>query len=136
FLIHVPQRGTAAYDLPITRAAEVVSLSPLMRRAMIAQPELFSPPSRAKGDGPAPTPVPRETTSPAQTRTLALVSLPALPAPDAPLVADPRASLTPAQMVEQKLIALLKADALPISHVQILCTGMNRGGALGAPSAR
>jgi len=31
------------------------------------------------------------------------------------LVLDPRASLTPAQMVDRKLIALLRSAALPIS---------------------
>ena len=34
------------------------------------------------------------------------------------LVADDRATLTPSQMVEQKLIGRLKASPLLISHVQ------------------
>jgi hypothetical protein len=42
------------------------------------------------------------------------------------LVADPRASLTPAEMVERKLVTLLRSNALPISHVQMLYTGMSR----------
>lgn len=33
------------------------------------------------------------------------------------LVADVRASLTPAQMVERKLISLLKCAPLPVSHL-------------------
>jgi hypothetical protein len=34
------------------------------------------------------------------------------------LVADSRASLTPSQLVEQKLIGMLKASPLLVSHVQ------------------
>lgn len=34
------------------------------------------------------------------------------------LVADGRAELTPSQLVEQKLIDLLKESPLPVSHVQ------------------
>ena len=33
------------------------------------------------------------------------------------LVTDARAGLTPAQMVERKLVALLKTNPLPVSHV-------------------
>jgi hypothetical protein len=33
------------------------------------------------------------------------------------LVADPRAALTPAQMVERKLASLLKTQPLPVSHL-------------------
>jgi len=33
------------------------------------------------------------------------------------LVADARAGLTPAQMVERKLVALLKSNPLPVSHM-------------------
>jgi len=33
------------------------------------------------------------------------------------LVTDVRASLTPAQMVERKLVALLKSNPLPVSHL-------------------
>lgn len=33
------------------------------------------------------------------------------------LVADPRAALTPAQMVERKLASLLKSQPLPVSHM-------------------
>jgi hypothetical protein len=40
------------------------------------------------------------------------------PAPaEEALVADPRASLTPAQMVERKLVLLLRSNPLPISHL-------------------
>jgi hypothetical protein len=34
------------------------------------------------------------------------------------LVADARAGLTPSQLVEQKLIGMLKGGSLPVSHVQ------------------
>jgi hypothetical protein len=33
------------------------------------------------------------------------------------LVADVRATLTPAQMVERKLLSLLKSSPLPVSHL-------------------
>ncbi len=39
---------------------------------------------------------------------------------DEALVADPRASLTPSQMVERKLLTLLDGRALPVSHVQMV----------------
>jgi hypothetical protein len=42
------------------------------------------------------------------------------PAKDESLVTDNRAGLTPAQMVERKLLALLKASPLPMSHVHRL----------------
>ncbi len=38
-------------------------------------------------------------------------------APEECLVADARAGLTPAQLVERKLVALLKSDPLPLSQV-------------------
>jgi hypothetical protein len=60
----------------------------------------------------------------------------ALPAPTGPdaltttpeeaLIADTRAGLTPSQLVERKLISLLKSSPLPISHVQIISTGISR----------
>lgn len=34
------------------------------------------------------------------------------------LVADARASMTPAQMVERKLVSLLKSNPLPVSHLK------------------
>jgi hypothetical protein len=37
--------------------------------------------------------------------------------PHEALVADERAGLTPSQLVERKLISLLKANPLPVSHV-------------------
>jgi hypothetical protein len=43
------------------------------------------------------------------------------------LVADARGTLTPAQMVERKLISLLKNNALAVSQVQLLATGRSRG---------
>ena len=42
------------------------------------------------------------------------------------LVADTRAGLRPAQMVERKLITLLKSSAVPMSHVQVVATGLKR----------
>jgi hypothetical protein len=42
-------------------------------------------------------------------------------------VADARAALTPAEMVERKLISLLKNNALAVSHVQMLAPGRTRG---------
>jgi hypothetical protein len=47
-------------------------------------------------------------------------------APEESLVADTRAGLRPAQMVERKLITLLKSHAVPMSHVQVVATGMKR----------
>jgi hypothetical protein len=35
------------------------------------------------------------------------------------LVADQRGNLTPAQMVEQKLVSLLKGKAIPVSQIQM-----------------
>jgi hypothetical protein len=46
--------------------------------------------------------------------------------PQETLVTDIRASLSPAEMVERKLIALLRSAAIPISHVQMLSTGLSR----------
>ncbi len=44
------------------------------------------------------------------------------------LVVDSRASLSPAQMVEQKLVTLLKGKVLPLSHVQSTAfSGSRRG---------
>jgi hypothetical protein len=42
------------------------------------------------------------------------------------LQADARAGLSPSQMVERKLLALLRGSALPVSHAQMLYTGMSR----------
>src|SRR5262245_14792325 len=41
------------------------------------------------------------------------------------LQTDPRAALSPSQMVEKKLLALLRGNALPVSHAQALYTGMS-----------
>jgi hypothetical protein len=38
--------------------------------------------------------------------------------PEELLVADPRGSLSPAQMVEEKLVCLLRGRMLPLSHIQ------------------
>jgi hypothetical protein len=45
-------------------------------------------------------------------------SLPA-PFPEESLVADRRGELTPAQMVEQKLVSLLRGKAVPVSQMQM-----------------
>jgi hypothetical protein len=39
--------------------------------------------------------------------------------PQETLVCDARAGLTPAQMVERKLVALLRRTHLPASHLQV-----------------
>ena len=39
--------------------------------------------------------------------------------PQEMLVNDARAGLTPAQMVERKLVALLRSTILPTSHLQV-----------------
>lgn len=46
-------------------------------------------------------------------------SLPASPPQEETLVHDARAGLTPAQMVERKLVALLQSTILPTSHLQV-----------------
>ncbi len=40
------------------------------------------------------------------------------PAPDETLVSDPRAGLSPAQLVERKLVLLLPGTPLPMSWLQ------------------
>jgi hypothetical protein len=85
---------------------------------MLAQPDLLAAP-RWKGiDTVADDVVPVEPAGPA--------SAPAEAAQEC-LVADARATLTPAQMVERKLISLLKNNALAVSQVQLLATGRPRG---------
>lgn len=46
-------------------------------------------------------------------------SHPVSPAPQETLVCDARAGLTPAQMVERKLVAMLRSTILPASHLQV-----------------
>jgi len=41
-----------------------------------------------------------------------------VPVPDETLIIDARACLTPSQLVETKLRNLLRASALPVSHLQ------------------
>jgi hypothetical protein len=43
---------------------------------------------------------------------------PAAHPPDESLVSDARAGLTPAQLVERRLVALLKSAPLPLSRLQ------------------
>jgi hypothetical protein len=43
--------------------------------------------------------------------------IPGVEALEEDLIADSRASLTPAQMVERKLVFLLKSNPLPVSHL-------------------
>jgi hypothetical protein len=43
---------------------------------------------------------------------------PATP-PQETLVSDARAGLTPAQMVERKLVSMLRSNILPASHLQV-----------------
>ncbi len=47
----------------------------------------------------------------------AVAAPPAYALAEEALVADPRAGLTPAQMVEHKLASLLKSQPLPVSHM-------------------
>jgi hypothetical protein len=49
-----------------------------------------------------------------------------LAVPEEALVADIRAGLTPSQLVERKLMALLKSSLVPVSHVQIMAAGISR----------
>jgi hypothetical protein len=44
------------------------------------------------------------------------------------LVADPRAALTPAQMVEQKLVSLLEGRPVPVSQVRLARVPREDGG--------
>jgi len=44
---------------------------------------------------------------------------PASPVQEETLVSDARAGLTPAQMVERKLVAMLQSTILPTSHLQV-----------------
>lgn len=46
--------------------------------------------------------------------------------PEDSMVVDDRSHLTPAQMVENKLIHRLKASSLPVSHIQIRGMVRNR----------
>jgi hypothetical protein len=43
------------------------------------------------------------------------------------LVADTRAGVSPAEFVERKLAGLLKDNPLPVSHAQVVSTGLTRG---------
>ncbi len=50
----------------------------------------------------------------------------ALSSPDESLVIDDRSNLTPAQMVESKLINRLRESSLPVSHLQMRGLVRNR----------
>jgi hypothetical protein len=52
---------------------------------------------------------------------------PAVLPPDESLIVDKRASLSPAQMVEQKLRSLLRGKGLPVSHIQAANALRHRG---------
>jgi hypothetical protein len=41
------------------------------------------------------------------------------PAPHETLVSDARAGLTPSQMVERRLVSMLRSTILPASHLQV-----------------
>jgi hypothetical protein len=43
------------------------------------------------------------------------------------LIADTRAGLTPAELVERKLVSLLKSSPVPLSQVQMRSSPMKRG---------
>lgn len=54
-----------------------------------------------------------------KTTTLRFASPSAALVPQEKLVNDVRAGLTPSQMVERKLISLLRSNILPASHLQV-----------------
>jgi hypothetical protein len=56
---------------------------------------------------------------PKKTTTLRRPSPRAALVPQEKLVSDDRAGLTPSQMVERRLIALLRSTILPASHLQV-----------------
>ncbi len=58
--------------------------------------------------------MPRDTASTPETVSTRRLASP----PQETLVHDSRAGLTPAQMVERKLVALLQSTLLPASHLQ------------------
>ena len=80
-------------------------------------PEPAAPPGRT----PVPQPPP-----PAEDNARSAKS----PAPkgtgDEALVVDVRGGISPAQMVENKLLALLNGGPLPVSHLPLSWTGANR----------
>jgi hypothetical protein len=61
----------------------------------------------------------------AEAETVSSVPVPA--APEEALVTDRRAGLTPSELVERKLISLLKSGPVRVSHVQMISTGLARG---------
>jgi hypothetical protein len=54
-----------------------------------------------------------------KTTSLHVASPRAALVPQEKLVTDVRAGLTPSQMVERKLISLLRSNILPASHLQV-----------------
>jgi len=54
-----------------------------------------------------------------KTSTLKIPSCRAASLPQEKLVNDIRAGLTPSQLVERKLIAMLRSTILPTSHLQV-----------------
>lgn len=65
----------------------------------------------------APAAGPERATSPEEFRDTAGTQGLAPPDLEEALVTDARAGLTPAQMVERKLVSLLKSNPLPVSQV-------------------
>jgi hypothetical protein len=55
---------------------------------------------------------------------------------DEGLIRDPRAEMTPAQMVESKLVSLLNGSPLPLSQVRMAQLGRDRGRDIGVPRPR
>jgi hypothetical protein len=76
---------------------------------------------RKATDRPADSPLPASAD-----QTLPSVETVLVPVAEEALVADTRAGLSPAQLVERKLISLLKNHPLPMSHVQMMAAGMKR----------
>ncbi len=70
--------------------------------------------------------LPLPTDNHATPATRALPSRFAVTLPEESLVVDDRSNLTPAQMVENKLINRLKESSLPVSHLQMRGLVRNR----------
>ncbi len=68
------------------------------------------------------TPDPIVKTTPASSLTASSRTLPsrfAVALPEESMVVDDRSSLSPAQMVESKLMSRLRESSLPVSHLQM-----------------
>ena len=96
-------------------------MSMLLRTPLIASPEKSARPTSSEGVAVTSARVDLDEPRPVRTET-------ELPSPEAEesLVVDRRAVLRPAQMVEQKLVSLLRGKGLPVSHIQMVRSLRNR----------